>query len=71
MSLFQGVDWGTVILYLVITLVGLAAVFSASYVEDAEDFFSFKHFYVKHMMWLGISYVIALVILLLDRSMWH
>ena len=71
MSLFQGVDWGTVILYLAITLVGLAAVFIASYVEDAEDFFSFKHFYVKHMMWLGISYVIALVILLLDRSLWH
>ena len=27
-QLFQGVDWGTVALYVVITLIGFAAVFS-------------------------------------------
>lgn len=70
-QLFQGVDWGTVALYVVITLIGFAAVFSASYVEDAADPFSFKLYYVKHLVWMGLAYVFALIILLLDRSLWH
>ena len=43
----------------------------ATYFEDSEEFFSFDHKYIKHLVWLGISYVAALVILLLDRSLWH
>lgn len=70
-SLFGGVDWWTVILYVTLTLIGFAAVFSASYVEDSKDLFSFSHEYIKHLVWLGLSYGIALFILLIDRSSWH
>ncbi|MBQ9137879.1 MAG: rod shape-determining protein RodA [Alistipes sp.] len=68
-SLFQGVDWGTVLLYVAITIVGFLAVFSASYVEDKP--ISLDLDYAKHLMWMGIAYILALVILLLDRSVWH
>ena len=70
-ELFSGVDWWTVILYVILTIIGFVAVFSATYVEDSANFFSFKHMYVKHIFWLGISYTVGLVILLLDRSSWH
>ncbi len=69
--LFGGVDWWTVALYFVLTVFGFLAVLSASFVEDSENLFSFDHEYIKHAVWLGISYSAALVILLLDRSMWH
>ena len=63
--------WRVVLLYVVLTVIGFVAVFSASYVEDTENFFSFSHEYIKHIFWLGISYTAGLVILLLDRSSWH
>ncbi|MBQ5843380.1 MAG: rod shape-determining protein RodA [Alistipes sp.] len=70
-TLFSGVDWITVILYLSLTILGFIAIFSATYVEDSENILSFEHKYIKHLFWLGISYTAALIILLLDRSMWH
>lgn len=71
MSLFQHIDWGTVILYLIVVTIGFVAVFSATFVEDSEAPFSFSHFYIKHLFWIGVSWFVALVILLLDRSSWH
>lgn len=70
-QLFQGVDLGMVLLYFILTMIGFVAVFSATYFEGSEGFFSFEHKYIKHLVWLGISYIAALVILLLDRSLWH
>lgn len=60
-----------VLLYFILTMIGFVAVFSATYFEGSEGFFSFEHKYIKHLVWLGISYIAALVILLLDRSLWH
>ena len=49
-ALFSGVDWWTVLLYVALTLIGFFAVFSASYVEDSENFWSFSHEYIKHIL---------------------
>ena len=70
-SLFGGVDIVAISIYLLLTLIGLMAVFSASWNEAAEDMFSMSHNYMKQAMWLGLSWSIALVILLLDSSIWH
>ena len=70
-SLFSGVDWWTVVLYVVLTAIGFFAVLSATYVEDSENIFSFSHEYIKHAVWLALSYGFALVILLVARSFWH
>ena len=70
-KLFSGIDWGTVILYFALTTIGFFAVLSAKYVEDSPAPFSFEHEYIKHAIWLGISYALALFIVLLDRSVWH
>ena len=70
-SLFGSIDRVALILYLLLVVVGVVAVFSASWVEDSENFYSFSHNYIKQAVWLGISAVVGVVILLLDRSLWH
>lgn len=70
-SLFGSVDRVALLLYLLLVMVGIVAVFSASWVEDSENFFAFSHNYIKQAVWLGISLVVGIVIMLLDRSLWH
>ena len=70
-SLFGSVDWVALILYLLLVTVGVVAVFSASWVEDSENVLSFSHNYIKQIVWLGISLVVGVVLMLLDRSLWH
>ena len=70
-SLFGSVDRVALLLYLLLVSVGVAAVLSASWVEDSENVFAFSHNYIKQAVWLGISLVVGVVIMLLDRSLWH
>ena len=70
-SLFGSVDRVALLLYFLIVAVGVVAVFSASWVEDSENIFAFSHNYIKQIVWLGISLVMGVVIMLLDRSLWH
>ena len=52
-SLFKGVDRVAVLLYIALVMVGLVAIFSASWIEDSENFFSFSHNYIKQIVFLG------------------
>ena len=70
-SLFGSIDRVALTLYLMLVAVGIAAVFSASWVEGEANLFSFSHNYIKQIVFLGVSLVVGLVILLLDRSLWH
>ena len=70
-SLFGSVDRVALLLYLLLVSIGIAAVLSASWIEDSENIFAFSHNYIKQAVWLGISLVIGVVIMLLDRSLWH
>ena len=70
-SLFGSVDMVALLLYLLLVTIGVVAVFSASWVEDSENFFSFSHNYIKQVVWLCISFVVGVVVMLLDRSLWH
>ena len=67
-KLFEGVDRWTVLIYVLIVLVGFVAILSASYEEGAESIFSFSHFYI---VWMGISFAVAVVVLLVDASIYH
>ena len=70
-SLFGSVDGVALLLYFALVCVGVIAVFSASWVEDSENVLAFSHNYIKQVVWLGISLVVGVVIMLLDRSLWH
>ena len=70
-SLFGSVDSVALLLYLFLVIIGVVAVLSASWVEESENIFDFSHNYIKQAVWLGISLVVGVVIMLLDRSLWH
>ena len=51
--LFEGVDWITVAIYLLVVTIGFVAITAASYEEGAADLFAFSHFYVKQLVWMA------------------
>ena len=70
-SIFYGVDLWTVLLYVLIVMAGWVSITSASYDEGTADVFSFSHFYMKQLMWIGVAWTTAVVVLLLDDRFYH
>ena len=70
-GIFDGVDRGTVLLYVLIVLAGFVSIISASYDDSTAQVFSFSHFYMKQLIWIGMAWSAALVVLLLDDRFYH
>ena len=70
-SLFGNIDMVTLGIYIAIAVIGLLCVTSASYDPNTTNIFSMGHNYIKQLMWIGISWVMATVVLLLDRRLFH
>ncbi len=70
-SLFDGVDRWTVLLYLLIVAAGWLSITAASFDESAASIFSFSHFYMKQIVWIGVAWIFALFVLLLDVRFYH
>ncbi len=68
---FEGVDFVAILLYLALAVVGCVCITSATYVDGAESFFDMSHLYVRQYMWFGFSLLAALIILLVDASVFH
>jgi len=70
-GLFYGIDRVALLLYVALVAVGLVCITAASYDERIDDVFSMSHFYMKQLMWIGISWTVALVLLLIDHKYFH
>lgn len=70
-GLFQGVDFLTVLYYLLLVAAGCICITAASYDEESASFFSFSHFYIKQYLWVGAVLIVALIVLLLDVRFYH
>lgn len=70
-SLFGSVDKLALGLYISIVLLGVMCITSASYDPESANIFSLSHNYMKQLMWVGISWVAAIVVLLLERRLFH
>jgi len=63
-------DWWLVLVYIALSILGLAAVFSANYQPDTiiDDFSALlKTPFGRQLTWVSISWVVAIVIQLFDR----
>ncbi len=69
--IFEGVDFKAVVLYVLIVIAGFLSITAASYDPDSADMFAFSHFYIKQLLWIGVAWVVALVVLLLDDRFYH
>lgn len=70
-SLFGNVDMVALGIYIAISTCGLLCITSASFEPDTTNYFSASHNYVKQCVWIGASWIMATVVLLLERRLFH
>lgn len=67
---FQNLDWLTVLIYFVLTLMGWINVYAAVYNEDHQAITDFSQQYGKQLIWILTGYILASFILIIDGSFW-
>jgi len=70
-AISKGIDWSLVWIYLALVLIGLSAIFAATYQEGdpvLQSFIAFKTDYSKQFYFWGIALVIGFFILLTDSK---
>lgn len=67
-GIYFRIDWSTVILYLLLVFIGWLSVYAATYNDEAAGIFNMKVNSGKQMLWIGISWCVAMVILIIDSK---
>ena len=70
-SIFRSVDWVVILLYLLLVIGGAISIYAASYDFDNANIFSFDEFSGKQIRWIGLSFVLGFVLLLIDKRMYE
>lgn len=65
-SIFAGIDWVLVFLFLTLVLLGWFNIYAAVYNEEYQSILDTSQRYGKQMMWIGLSIFVGLVIMLID-----
>ncbi|MFI3319667.1 MAG: rod shape-determining protein RodA [Rikenellaceae bacterium] len=68
---FAGVDAVAIALYVALVAVGCICITSASFDDTTSDIFAFSHFYIKQIIWVGVAFLAAITVLLVDVSFFH
>jgi rod shape determining protein RodA len=67
-SIFQDVDWITVLLYLVLVVIGWMNIYAAVYNEEHYIITDTSQKYGKQMIWILTAFLLAFIILIIDES---
>ena len=65
-NIIDNIDWVLFSLYLLLALLGLAFVYSTTYIPSDPSFFQFDTSYGKQFIWLFISLILGLFIIVID-----
>ena len=69
-NMFKSVDWWTIAIYVVLVIFGWFSICGASYDYGDMDFFSFTTRAGKQLVWIGCSFVLGFVLLMLDDKLY-
>ena len=64
----RGIDWMTVAIYLTLVICGWLNIYAANMDPDSTDFFNTNQEYFKQLIWIGISFLIIGIIMLIDSK---
>lgn len=67
----MGIDWWTVLIYLLLVFFGWINIYAAVYNDDHSSIFDIGQRYGKQMFWIGISLFVAISIVLIDGKYYH
>ena len=70
-SIFRHIDWITIVLYVVLVVAGVFSIYAASYDFDHASILSFDEFSGKQVLWIGLSFVLGCILLLVDARMYE
>lgn len=70
-SVFRNLDWVTILIYVFLVAAGAVSIYAASYDFDNANIFDFAEFSGKQLRWIGLSFVIGFIILLLDYRIYE
>ncbi len=70
-SIFRSIDWITIILYLLMVAAGAVSIYAASYDFDEASLWSFTEFSGKQIRWIGVSFFIGLLLLLVETRVYE
>jgi rod shape determining protein RodA len=65
-SIFDGIDWLTVMLYLMLVFMGWVNIYAAVFNEEHQSILDTSQRYGKQLIWIGLSIFTALVLMLID-----
>ena len=65
------IDWGVVLLYLLLVFMGWLSIYASAYTEAHPSIFDFSQRYGQQLLWISASLVLILVILLVDRRFYY
>ena len=69
-SIVKNTDWLTVVLYLLLVIAGWFCIYGASYNFEDVPFYDFSMRYGKQLIWIGLSFAIICVLMLLDSRVY-
>ena len=67
-SVFNTIDWTTVITYIILVLCGWANIYASVYNEDHPHLLDFSQKYGKQAIWIISAFAIAFIILIVDAE---
>lgn len=65
------IDWWVVGIYVFMVVFGVLNIYAAVFTEDTTGFFDLSSRSGMQSLWIGISFVAAICILLIDGKYWH
>ena len=69
-SLISNLDWLTILIYIVLVVMGWLNIYAAVYSEEYSSIFDFSQRYGKQLVWIGMAFFLAIVILLSDSKIY-
>lgn len=70
-SIFKSIDWITLLIYVIMVVAGAVSIYAATYDFDHASMFSFAEFSGKQFMWIGISFIAAFSMMLIDKRLYE
>jgi rod shape determining protein RodA len=67
-SMIERIDWSLILLYIMLTVVGILCIYSVEHRDTDIGFFIRNKSYVQQFIWFSISLVVGFVIIMLDSK---
>ena len=70
-SIISGIDWWTILLFLIIALFGWVNIYGASYSFDQTSIFDFSNYAGKQFIWIITAIIIGVLIMFIDEKIYN